>query len=80
MDQSNASAGRNSDLGVDVMITHLDEMFEDDGKNHDEFFNQFDLIEESHTTEATPETKHEVEEDWFNQIEEMDIHLFDDTQ
>ena len=37
---------RGSNLGVEELISHLDEMFEDD-KNHDEFFDQFDSLEDA---------------------------------
>jgi hypothetical protein len=58
------SAGPGSELAVEDMITHLDEMFEDDAKNHDEFFDQFS----AGSAEPSPEinSEHWPEEDeWY---------------
>ena len=38
MENEKTSAGPGSEVAVEDMITHLDEMFEDDAKNHDELF------------------------------------------
>ena len=50
MENEKISAGPGSEVAVEEMITHLDEMFEDDAKNHDGFFEQW-------ANDDTPERK-----------------------
>ena len=65
------------------MISHLDEMFEDD-KNHDEFFDQFGFdMQEDTPGQVTPSTiseeMREGEIEWYEQLEDIDINLMDDN-
>ena len=62
MENEKTSAGPGSEVAVEDMITHLDEMFEDDAKNHDELFEQW-------SNQDDPDSKSDhwpEEEEWFD--------------